>query len=158
MKRHFLLGLLLLPGFATATPEGERTFQKACVSCHTLTPQPSAATLKKAGGERMKQQPRPAGEKRVELTSKVRQTPSAELRTWITNPHRVKDNTRCDTRGMSPTELDALLAYLKTSSRPPSPPPEVRLREQLQKDLETRRAQQRTDGIQTYKPAQGKSR
>lgn len=158
MKRHLLLASLLLPGFAAATPEGEQIFQKACVGCHTLTPQPSAAALKKAGGARLKQQPRPAGEKRVELNSKVRQTPSAELRTWIAHPTRVKDDTRCDTRGMSPTEMDALLAYLKTSSRPPPPPPDVQLREQLQKDLAARRAKQQTDGIQTYKPAQGKSR
>ncbi|MFY2556272.1 c-type cytochrome [Corallococcus terminator] len=158
MKRLSLVALLLLPGFAAANAEGQSAFQKACVGCHTLTPQPtkSAMRAQKNGGPRIKVPVRSAEERRVELGPKVKERSSEGLRTWIAAPSQSKKDTRCDTRGMHPTEMDALVSYLKTSSRPPPLSREEQLRQQLEKDLAARRAKQRRESLESARPSQGK--
>ncbi|NTX54975.1 cytochrome c family protein [Myxococcus sp. CA039A] len=158
MKRLPLLALLLLPGLAAANPEGQSAFNNTCASCHTLTPQPSKSALKaqKAGHARVTTPARSPLERRVEIGKLVKERSSAELRTWITAPSEVKKETRCDTRGMNPTDLDALVAYLKTSSRPPPLSRDDQLRQQLQNDLAARRAKQRLEARESSRPEQGK--
>ncbi len=125
--RTLLLSMLLLSSVASAVEPGQVAFQRACARCHPVEAKSKAKAERKKG-------------EAPEIGAVVRAKSYAQLRTWVKAPHRQKPDTGCDTRLLRPGELDALMSYLQTASRPPLPPPEVRLRNNLERSVKLRKA------------------
>lgn len=97
----------LLPGVApTATPatlDGKALFlAKGCATCHVHT-------------VRISNIPVPEG---PNLTHYVVANDATRqyLRRWLANPQAVKPNTMMPNLGLSPAEIDALIAFLATNT------------------------------------------
>ncbi|TQF14250.1 cytochrome c [Myxococcus llanfairpwllgwyngyllgogerychwyrndrobwllllantysiliogogogochensis] len=155
MKHIPLLALLLLPGLAGADDAGKNAFNKVCSGCHTLNPPASQQKqFAKTGAPSPQRQKE---ERRFELGELVHNRTPEQLRAWLTAPSQVQKNTRCDTRGITPSEVEQVHAYLLLSARPPPPSRDELLRQQLQEDLASRRAKKRpTTPSSSSRPAQGK--
>ncbi|QSQ11595.1 c-type cytochrome [Myxococcus landrumensis] len=159
MKRLPFFALLLVPGLAAATHQGQSAFNNACASCHTLTPVrsvQSSGASEKSRASQTQTTTRSSDEKRVELGGLAHQRSSKQLREWIAKPSKVNKDTRCDTRLLPSTEMDALLDYLKTSARPPPLPRDEQLAEQNKADFDAYRAKLQREGLNTIRTDQGK--
>ncbi|MGA9525546.1 MAG: hypothetical protein WBV82_29075 [Myxococcaceae bacterium] len=126
--RTMLLSILLVSPAAWAVEPGQATFQRACAQCHTAKP-PSAAKSKAPGTG-----------KAPELGAVVRAMPYPKLRSWIEAPHKQKPKTGCDTRLVRRGELDGLMSYLQSAARPPLPPRNVLLEQNLERSVAQRKA------------------
>ncbi|MFB1479336.1 hypothetical protein [Corallococcus sp. RDP092CA] len=113
MKRLYLLVLLLAPGLALAQGGGQSAFNRACSRCHVAkatNPQKPKKSLGLRG---------PYKGSGPNLGNLLHQRSISQVRTWIEAPHKVKPGTGCDTRMLSPREMDALLDFLVTSAEVP---------------------------------------
>lgn len=130
MKRTHLLALLLLPALAGAEGDGEIAYSRACSRCHQDRA-PAQGTAKSAGAAKA---PGP------QLDALLKSRSPEQLRAWVQAPHKVRPETRCDTRMLASQEVDSLLSFLATRAQPPPPPRDEQLRQQLQQELAERRA------------------
>ncbi|MGQ0506161.1 MAG: c-type cytochrome [Myxococcaceae bacterium] len=117
-----LLMLFSLRAEASSAAFGESVYRARCASCHDA----KAANERRARQAILSARVAPnLGEAKITQDSK-------RLRAWIANPWALNAKTACDTRGLSGTQQEDLLAFVLSKSKP-VPAPE---QERLQKDLE----------------------
>jgi mono/diheme cytochrome c family protein len=124
MTRLPLLALLLLPGLAGATSQGESAFNAACARCHTagpLAPQAGDKGGKAAANAAKAQAQAPANDKRTNLVELMRHRKPAQVRAWIEAPTKVRRDTDCDTRLLDHEDIGAVMSYVMLSARPAGP-------------------------------------
>lgn len=134
MKRLTPL-LLLLPALASAQERGELAFNKACAQCHQAqTPTEKPKSLL---GYR-----EPVG---PYMDQVLRKQSLTRIRTWVTSPHAINPKTNCDTRLLSPDDLDALTSFLATVTVPAAPPRRMLLRQQMEQQVAAREAREKAE-------------
>jgi mono/diheme cytochrome c family protein len=117
--------LVSVPALAASATAGAEAFSAACTRCH-------AATRLQAGqrelhGDRTNARPG-AG---PDLTEALLSQGYDQVRSWIQKPGGGRRETSCDTRQVSPAQLDDLMAYLVGQVVPDDGPRKERLKRTL---------------------------
>lgn len=103
-----LMLLLALPALATDAEAGKKAFDASCARCHS------------AGTARAQRQ---AASSTEDLALWLSTHSGAELRQWVSDPWKLKPQTRCDPRQLKSQDMGDLISYLRGAQAAATPAP-----------------------------------
>ena len=139
------ISLISLPALAANADQGADAFTTACSRCHSATQVPAGQTKVRIDRENARPGAGP------DLTEALLATGYDKVEAWIRKPGHGREPTACDTRQLSPAQLEDLMAYLVAQVVPAAPPRKERLRLALT-DEQTRAKQ---NGVPTTRAKRG---
>jgi cytochrome c2 len=100
----FALVALAAPARAGREQQGAEIVHTRCRNCHVV-----------GRGKELRKQPHGM----VDLTMMTKSRTDEQLRAWLTNPTKVKQDTPCFTLGLDARQIDILIAFLHGRAQTP---------------------------------------
>jgi mono/diheme cytochrome c family protein len=140
-----LASLVALPALAANADQGADAFSAACSRCHSATQVPAGQTKVRVD----RQNARPGAG--PDLTEALLASGYDTVQSWIRKPGHGREPTACDTRQLSPAQLEDLMAYLVSRVVPAGPSRKERLRLALTDE----QVQAKQNGVPTTRAKRG---
>ncbi len=117
MNRALLAALLIAAPLASAADagQGQVAFRQACGNCHTATQHRVGQTRPKKRASRALPHMGP------DLGVALRGSGQNAFKRWVKDPWTVQPRTACDPRLLKPGQVEDLIAFLSTRTRPEPP-------------------------------------